>query len=51
MKRMAEAPALEKIKKLGQVITPFEIAEFLVNWAIKSPKDLVLEPSCGDGVF
>ncbi len=48
---MAETIPREKVKNLGQVLTPFEIAEFLVAWAIRSPKDKVLEPSCGDGIF
>ncbi len=38
-------------KLRGGFYTPAEIAEWLCNWAILSPKDTVLEPSCGDGVF
>lgn len=48
---MAETIPIEKVKKLGQVLTPYEIAEFLAGWAIRRPEDKVLEPSCGDGVF
>jgi len=40
-----------KVKELGQVITPREVAKFLVRWAIKSPEDIILDPGCGDGVF
>ena len=38
-------------KLRGGYYTPLPIAKFLVDWAIQSPKDTVLEPSCGDGVF
>ena len=41
-----------KAKKLrGGYYTPQPIADFISKWAISSYKDLVLEPSCGDGIF
>jgi adenine-specific DNA-methyltransferase len=36
-------------KLRGGYYTPKPIADFLARWAIRSPNDEVLEPSCGDG--
>jgi type I restriction-modification system DNA methylase subunit len=41
----------EKIKSLGQVFTPSEIAEFIVNWCVRNSSDKVLDPCAGDGIF
>jgi len=38
-------------KMLGAFYTPVKIAEFLVKWAVKSSKDLILDPGTGEGVF
>lgn len=38
-------------KKRGGYYTPKPIAAFLAQWAIRTPHDAVLEPSCGDGVI
>ncbi|MCI0711032.1 MAG: SAM-dependent methyltransferase [Chloroflexi bacterium] len=38
-------------KLRGGYYTPRPIADFLAQWAIRSPTDKVLEPSCGDGVL
>jgi adenine-specific DNA-methyltransferase len=38
-------------KARGAFFTPPEITQFLVNWAIRSSRDRVLEPSCGDAAF
>ena len=38
-------------KLRGGYYTPKIIADFLVAWAIQKSDDIVLEPSCGDGVF
>ena len=44
--------AIDGYDKLrGGYYTPASIAEFIVKWAIKSPDDSILEPSCGDGSF
>ncbi len=40
-------PTYQKLR--GGYYTPEPIANFLANWAIRSPADEVLEPSCGDG--
>lgn len=38
-------------KKLGAVYTSPRVASALVRWAVRSPLDAVLDPSCGEGVF
>ena len=38
-------------KLRGGYYTPEEITKFLSSWAIKTNKDRILEPSCGDGNF
>lgn len=44
--------ALATYQKLrGGYYTPKPIADFLAHWAIQSPTDEVLEPSCGDGAI
>ncbi|MBN2006279.1 MAG: class I SAM-dependent methyltransferase [Anaerolineae bacterium] len=40
-------PSYQKLR--GGYYTPEPIADFLASWAIRSPNDEVLEPSCGDG--
>lgn len=42
---------LDKDKLRGGYYTSSEVAIWLCAWAIRSPKDHVLEPSCGDGAF
>ena len=42
------APTFQKLR--GRYYTPKPIAQFLARWAVQSPTDHVLEPSCGDGV-
>ena len=44
-----EAPTEQKIR--GGYYTPPVLADYLCRWAIRSPSDQVLEPSCGDGSF
>ncbi len=44
-----DATALRKER--GAFFTPPELAALVVNWAIRSPKDRVLEPSCGEAAF
>jgi adenine-specific DNA-methyltransferase len=42
----------ETAQKLrGGYYTSPEVAEWLCAWAVRSPQDRVLEPSCGDGAF
>ena len=40
-------PSYQKLR--GGYYTPGPIASFLASWAIRSPADKILEPSCGDG--
>lgn len=42
---------LDADKLRGGYYTSSEVAAWLCAWAIRSPKDRVLEPSCGDGAF
>ena len=44
--------AIDGYDKLrGGYYTPAGIADFIIEWAIRTPNDSVLEPSCGDGSF
>lgn len=38
-------------KLRGGYYTPKIIADFISRWAVKSPNEEILEPSCGDGSF
>jgi adenine-specific DNA-methyltransferase len=38
-------------KERGAFFTPQPIAQFLSDWAIRTPGDAVIEPSCGEAVF
>lgn len=43
---------IEGYNKLrGGYYTPDKISEFITEWAVRTPIDTVLEPSCGDGSF
>lgn len=42
---------LDKDKLRGGYYTSAAVADWLCAWAIRTPKDRVLEPSCGDGAF
>lgn len=46
---MKAEPTYQKLR--GGYYTPQVIADFLSAWAIRSRKDSILEPSCGDGIF
>jgi len=41
----------EERRRLGEFYTPRPIAEFMVGWAINSPKDYMLDPGTGSGTF
>ncbi len=43
------APTATKAR--GGYYTPAALADYLCRWAIRSPSDRVIEPSCGDGSF
>ena len=38
-------------KHRGAYFTPDDVAATLVHWAVRSPCDRLLDPSCGDGQF
>lgn len=38
-------------RQTGSYYTSGEIAEYMSNWGIRSPRDVLLEPSFGEGVF
>lgn len=38
-------------KARGAYFTPAPVAEFIAEWAIRTPDDTVLEPSCGEASF
>jgi adenine-specific DNA-methyltransferase len=38
-------------KARGAFFTPRELCDYVVRWAVRSPGDLVLEPSCGEAAF
>lgn len=42
---------LDPDKLRGGYYTPSDLARWIVSWAVDSPDDHVLEPSCGDGNF
>ncbi|MEE1372164.1 MAG: class I SAM-dependent methyltransferase [Parolsenella sp.] len=42
---------ITKDKLRGGYYTPAEVARFLCDWAITSPRATVLEPSCGNGAI
>lgn len=46
----AYSPVLSQ-KRSGAYFTPTDVARALVAWAVRSPSDRLLDPSCGDGQF
>jgi len=42
---------LDADKLRGGYYTSAHVAQWLCDWAIQSPDDTVLEPSCGNGIF
>lgn len=42
---------LELRKARGAFFTPPALADFVSRWAVRSPDDIVLEPSCGEAAF
>jgi adenine-specific DNA methylase len=38
-------------KRLGAFYTSSRVSRILVDWAVRSPHDRVLDPACGEGVF
>jgi adenine-specific DNA methylase len=50
---MIETDTLQLRKQRGAFFTPYAIAQHLADWALRGQGNsgLVLDPSCGDGVF
>lgn len=46
---MKAADGYNKLR--GGYYTPVDIARFIVDWAVRSGEEQILEPSCGDGSF
>lgn len=46
---LPDTQALRKAR--GAFFTPPQVAEFIVEWAVRSPKDRTFEPSCGEATF
>ncbi|MHB0979340.1 MAG: HsdM family class I SAM-dependent methyltransferase [Thermoleophilia bacterium] len=46
---MSNHTAARKLR--GAFFTPPALSEYLVQWAVRSSEDIVLEPSCGDAAF
>lgn len=44
-----DTPELRKAR--GAFFTPTEVCRHLADWAIRTPQDAVLEPSCGEAAF
>lgn len=44
-------PARGSAKERGAFFTPAAVADFLAKWAIRTPGDRILEPSCGEASF
>jgi len=42
---------VQAARALGAYYTPARLAEPLCRWAIRNPRDTVLDPSCGEGAF
>ena len=49
MLRSEDMPRARKAR--GAFFTPPAIADFLTRWAIQSPTDRIMDPTCGEAVF
>ena len=47
----AGSDTAELRKARGAFFTPPELCRYLAGWAIRTPQDAVLEPSCGEAAF
>lgn len=48
---MLAGDSAELRKARGAFFTPPRLARYVADWAVRSPDDLVLEPSCGEAAF
>ncbi|KJK09241.1 methyltransferase [Terrabacter sp. 28] len=48
---MLPGDTADQRKARGAYFTPAPVARFIVDWAVRTSNDAVLEPSCGEAVF
>jgi methylase of polypeptide subunit release factors len=48
---MLAGDSVELRKARGAFFTPYPIAQFLVQWALRDGRQSILDPTCGEGVF
>src|SRR5260370_40670370 len=48
---MLAGDSAELRKARGAFFTPPRLARYVAEWAVRSPNDVVLEPSCGEASF
>ena len=48
---MDNLTARSKKKQFGAFYTPQPMARFIVNWAVRSPSETIMDPGCGEAVF
>lgn len=48
---LAGADTTARRKARGAYFTPAALCDYIVDWAVRSPADRVLEPSCGEAAF
>ena len=51
MPSAAPADSAQSRKARGAFFTPPELCDHVVDWAVRDPHDIVLEPSCGEASF
>lgn len=51
MAGLGSTDTLELRKARGAFFTPPELSRYVVDWALRSPTDRVMEPSCGEASF
>lgn len=51
MTKLKQVEIAEERKARGAFFTPPDISKFMTEWAVRSPDDVVLEPSCGEAAF
>lgn len=51
MNKQQQIEVAEGRKARGAFFTPPNISQFMTDWAVRSPDDVVLEPSCGEAAF
>ena len=47
----ANVDSLESRKSRGAFFTPPEVCAFITSWAVREPRDVILEPACGEAAF